>query len=35
MSIGLAFAVLLALATGLPPAVRAMRLRIVDALAGR
>jgi putative ABC transport system permease protein len=25
----------LALAVGLPPALRAMRLRIVDALAGR
>ena len=35
LSIGLVFAVALALATGLPPAVRAMRLKIVDALAGR
>jgi putative ABC transport system permease protein len=35
LSIGLVFAVLLAIATGLPPAVRGMRLKIVDALAGR
>lgn len=32
---GLGFAVLLALVAGLPPAIRAMRLQIVDALAGR
>lgn len=32
---GLAIAVLLALISGLPPAVRALRLNIVDALAGR
>ncbi|MET0273055.1 MAG: ABC transporter permease [Phenylobacterium sp.] len=32
---GLGFAVLLALVSGLPPAIRAMRLQIVDALAGR
>lgn len=32
---GLGFAVLLALISGLPPAIRAMRLQIVDALAGR
>jgi len=32
---GLGFAVALALISGLPPAVRAMRLQIVDALAGR
>jgi len=35
MAFGLAAAVVLALLTGLPPAVRAMRLQIVDALAGR
>ncbi|MFI4975225.1 MAG: ABC transporter permease [Caulobacterales bacterium] len=35
MGVGLLFAVLLALATGLPPAIRGMRLQIVDALAGR
>jgi putative ABC transport system permease protein len=33
--IGLVFAVLLALIAGLPPAIRGMRLSIVDALAGR
>jgi putative ABC transport system permease protein len=33
--LGLAVAVLLALITGLPPALRARRLNIVDALAGR
>jgi putative ABC transport system permease protein len=32
---GLGFAVALALVAGLPPAIRAMRLQIVDALAGR
>lgn len=32
---GLGFAVALALISGVPPAVRAMRLQIVDALAGR
>ena len=32
---GLGFAVALAIISGLPPAVRAMRLQIVDALAGR
>jgi putative ABC transport system permease protein len=32
---GLGFAVVLALIAGLPPALRAMRLQIVDALAGR
>jgi putative ABC transport system permease protein len=32
---GLAIAVILALISGLPPAVRALRLNIVDALAGR
>lgn len=32
---GLGFAVVLALISGLPPAIRAMRLQIVDALAGR
>jgi putative ABC transport system permease protein len=32
---GLAIAVALALLSGLPPAVRAQRLNIVDALAGR
>jgi putative ABC transport system permease protein len=32
---GLGFAILLALAVGLPPALRARRLSIVDALAGR
>jgi len=35
MALGLVAAVVLALLTGLPPAVRAMRLQIVDALAGR
>jgi putative ABC transport system permease protein len=35
MALGFAAAVVLALLTGLPPAVRAMRLKIVDALAGR
>jgi putative ABC transport system permease protein len=35
MATGLAIAAALALITGLPPAVRAMRLKIVDALAGR
>ena len=35
MSLGLVAAVVLALVTGLPPAIRAMRLQIVDALAGR
>ena len=32
---GLAIAVVLAVISGLPPAVRALRLNIVDALAGR
>lgn len=32
---GLGFAVALAIICGLPPAIRAMRLQIVDALAGR
>ncbi|THD77430.1 MAG: FtsX-like permease family protein [Phenylobacterium sp.] len=32
---GFGFAVALALISGLPPAIRAMRLQIVDALAGR
>ena len=35
MALGLVAAVILALLTGLPPAIRAMRLQIVDALAGR
>ena len=35
MALGLVAAVVLALLTGLPPAIRAMRLQIVDALAGR
>ncbi len=35
MAFGLVAAVILALLTGLPPAIRAMRLQIVDALAGR
>ena len=35
MALGLVAAVALALLTGLPPAIRAMRLQIVDALAGR
>ena len=35
IGLGLVAAVLLALVTGLPPALRAMRLNIVDALAGR
>ena len=35
MALGLVAALFLALLTGLPPAVRAMRLQIVDALAGR
>jgi putative ABC transport system permease protein len=35
MALGFAAAVVLALLTGLPPAIRAMRLQIVDALAGR
>jgi putative ABC transport system permease protein len=35
IELGLGVAVLLALAAGLPPAWRAMRLNIVDALAGR
>ena len=35
MALGLVAAVILALITGLPPAIRAMRLQIVDALAGR
>ena len=35
IGLGIGVAVLLALVTGLPPAWRAMRLNIVDALAGR
>ena len=35
IGLGIGLAVLLALITGLPPAWRAMRLNIVDALAGR
>jgi len=35
VTLGLGIAVVLALLTGLPPAWRAMRLNIVDALAGR
>jgi putative ABC transport system permease protein len=35
MAWGFVFAILLAAISGLPPAVRAMRLQIVDALAGR
>ncbi len=35
MLVGIGFAVGLALLTGLPPAIRGMRLQIVDALAGR
>ena len=35
MALGFVAAVILALLTGLPPAIRAMRLQIVDALAGR
>jgi putative ABC transport system permease protein len=35
VAVGLAIAVVLALASGLPPAWRAQRLVIVDALAGR
>jgi len=35
VALGLVAAVILALLTGLPPAIRAMRLQIVDALAGR
>ncbi len=35
LALGLVAAVVLALLTGLPPAWRAMRLQIVDALAGR
>jgi len=35
MLIGLGFAVLLALLSGAPPAIRGMRLQVVDALAGR
>jgi len=33
--LGVGIAALLALVSGLPPAVRAQRLNIVDALAGR
>jgi putative ABC transport system permease protein len=33
--VGFLFAALLALATGMAPAIRAQRLQIVDALAGR
>ncbi len=33
--VGLGIAVLLAIISGLPPALRAQRLNIVDALAGR
>jgi putative ABC transport system permease protein len=35
MALGLVIAAALALATGLPPALRGMRLQVVDALAGR
>ena len=35
LALGLVAAVVLAILTGLPPAIRAMRLQIVDALAGR
>jgi putative ABC transport system permease protein len=35
VTLGMAIAIVLALLTGLPPAWRAMRLNIVDALAGR
>jgi putative ABC transport system permease protein len=35
MLVGFALAVALALISGLPPAIRAMRLQVVDALAGR
>jgi len=35
VALGIVIAVLLALVTGLPPAMRAKRLNIVDALAGR
>jgi len=35
VAIGLSIAVILALVSGLPPALRAQRLVIVDALAGR
>jgi putative ABC transport system permease protein len=35
VGLGLAFAALLALASALPPALRAQRLKVVDALAGR
>jgi putative ABC transport system permease protein len=35
MLTGLGLAVGLALVSGLPPAIRAMRLQVVDALAGR
>jgi putative ABC transport system permease protein len=35
LGIGLLVGVVLAVVTGLPPAIRAMRLQIVDALAGR
>ena len=35
MALGFVAALVLALLTGLPPALRAMRLQIVDALAGR
>jgi len=35
MLAGLGLAVALALISGLPPAIRAMHLEVVDALAGR
>ena len=35
MLVGFALAIALALISGLPPAIRAMRLQVVDALAGR
>jgi putative ABC transport system permease protein len=35
MLVGFALAVALSLVSGLPPAIRAMRLQVVDALAGR
>ncbi|HEY8539244.1 MAG TPA: hypothetical protein VIL28_10280, partial [Steroidobacteraceae bacterium] len=35
VAMGVGLAILLALLSGLPPAIRAQRLNIVDALAGR
>jgi ABC-type lipoprotein release transport system permease subunit len=34
-ALGIGFAAVLALVSALPPALRAQRLKIVDALAGR